>query len=201
MAFQAGIIKISGTLDDLSFYHSVFGWLIRTKGGPTRKQFKTSPSFARSRENSDEFVTCARAAASIRQLVLNYTGNKDKTLYHRLMKLMRLLANDDNVSRRGARDPLKGMLTTQGRHRLRHFEITGGLSLHTVLVTTNFFTLPEERQKKQCQHPPESATIKKKKKLCARNAHSQKQRHFVMRQLFLVPSCTQRPGSINTAFG
>jgi hypothetical protein len=53
MAFQAGEIKITGTIDDLSFYHhKEYGYLVRMKGGPSRKQFKTSPKFARSRESS-----------------------------------------------------------------------------------------------------------------------------------------------------
>ena len=134
MAFQAGDIKISGTFDDLSFYHSVFGWLVRRKGGPDRRQFKTSPAFARSRENSAEFTACARTASSIRRLVMIRIVHKDKTLYHRLIKLMRLLANDDTQALRGLRDPLKGMQTMQGQARLKEFKISGDLCLYDILL-------------------------------------------------------------------
>ena len=139
MAFQAGDIKISGTFDDLSFYHSVFGWLVRRKGGPGRRQFKTSPAFARSRENSAEFTACARTASSIRRLVMIHTAYKDKTLYHRLIKLMRLLANDDQSSLRGKRDPLKGIQTMQGQARLKEFKISGDLCLYDILLGAGLF--------------------------------------------------------------
>ena len=139
MAFQAGDIKISGTFDDLSFYHSVFGWLVRRKGGPGRKQFKTSPAFARSRENSAEFTACARAASSIRRLVMIRTVQKDKTLYHRLIKLMRLLANDDTQALRGLRDPLNGMQAMQGQARLKEFKISGDLCLYDILLGAGLF--------------------------------------------------------------
>jgi hypothetical protein len=141
MAFQVSDIKISGTIDDLSFYNSVFGWLVRRKGGPTRKQFKNAPNFARSRENSNEFTRCPQAASAIRKLIIKHTNIKHKTLYHRLIKLMRLLANADETSPRGYRDPLKGMQSTQGISLLKNFEISPGLSLYSVLVSAGLIQL------------------------------------------------------------
>jgi|GEM_PF-6432959 len=163
MAFQAGDIKISGTFDDLSFYHSVFGWLVRRKGGPGRRQFKTSPAFARSRENSAEFTACARTASSIRRLVMIRTAYKDKTLYHRLIKLMRLLANDDTLALRGLRDPLKGMQTIQGQARLKEFKISGELCLYDILLGAGFFK--EGRDKVTERNIPaiHSAAVKRRR--------------------------------------
>ena len=155
MAFQSGDIKISGTFDDVSFYHSVFGWLVRTKGGPGRRQFKTSPAFARARENSEEFTACSRAASLIRHKVIVYTGTKEKTLYHRLIKLMRLLANSDHLSPRGKRDPMKGMLTEEGQNRLKDFEISKTFSLYDLLCETGLLQYPSNIQEMQLT----SATI------------------------------------------
>lgn len=139
MAFQLGDIKISGTIDGISFYNSVFGWLLRMKGGPSRKQFKTSPAFVRSRENSSEFTACAKAASAIRRLVITHTGIKDKTLYHRLMKLMRILADNDKISARGHRDPLKGILNKAAQFYLKDFRVNDELSLYDTLLANNYF--------------------------------------------------------------
>lgn len=138
MAFQVGDIKMSGTFDDLSFYNSVFGWLVRTKGGPTRKQFKTSPSFVRARENSSEFTACSQAASFTRSMIIQRAGVNDKTLYHRLMKLMRLLSNYDEISLRGKRDPWKGMGNIKAQACLKEFEIAGGLSLFELLCEAGY---------------------------------------------------------------
>lgn len=162
MAFQVGDIKISGTVDGLSFYHSVFGWLVRRKGGPRRRQFKTSPAFARSRENSEEFTACARAASAIRRLVIIHTGEKDKTLYHRLMKLMRLLANEDTQVLRGKRDPLRGILTANGHARVKEFKINGDLCLYDILQQAGFFKEPEDKVTEPKRTPVPSATLRRR---------------------------------------
>ena len=206
MAFQAGDIKISGTRDELSFYHSIFGWLVRRKGGPSRKQFKTSPVFIRSRENSDEFTACARAAASVRRVVVTRTDHKDKTLYHRLMKLMRLLANDDKCSLRGKRDPQKGMQTTQGQARLKEFEITNSLCLYDILLTTDFLKEQQETQKVKEFNTTiiSSVAIKRrrKKKLPAFCSHPDKHKHLLkMTQRHLFQGQPQEHTLRNTAFG
>lgn len=138
MAFQVGSYKISGTVDGLSFYKSVFGWLVRRKGGPGSKQFKTSPAFARSRENSTEFAACSKAASLIRHLVLAHTRVQDKTLYHRLMKLMRRLADYDIYAQRGQRDPLKGIASAKALSHLKDFKITPEWSLYDLLKRSRF---------------------------------------------------------------
>jgi hypothetical protein len=177
MAFQAGEIKISGTFDDLSFYHSVFGWLVRRKGGPGRDQFKRSPSFARARENSAEFAACARAAASIRRLAFIHTGKKDKTLYHRLIKLMRMLADNDRVSVRGKRNPWKGMLTEQGQITLKEFKITGELSLYDVLASAAV-----HENAREVREPGISASPTQSSTTVAGNGRRKRKRVAVLRQ-------------------
>src|SRR5690606_2685804 len=133
MAFQAGPIKLSGTFHGLSFYNSMFGWLVRMKGGPTTKQFKTSPKFARSRENSTEFTACGTMAAAVRREVIQSTGIKDRKLYHRLVKLMRLLADEDKISVRGERKPQIGIESEEGKKLLDNFYLEGGFNLRNIL--------------------------------------------------------------------
>jgi hypothetical protein len=47
MGKSAGIIKIEGTLDGLTFYKSKDGYMVRTKGGVSKKRIMTNPAFAR----------------------------------------------------------------------------------------------------------------------------------------------------------
>lgn len=151
MAFQIGIKKISGTYQGVSFYHSMFGWLVRIKGGPTTKQFKTSPRFARSRENSSEFTNCVKMASLVRGVLIDSTGIKDRTLYHRLIKLMRMLADEDKSSKRGERKPEIGLQKEEGRWLLNEFYLEGGFNLENILKTAGIvkeskITKPESVQ-------------------------------------------------------
>ncbi|PBQ31799.1 hypothetical protein CNR22_08465 [Sphingobacteriaceae bacterium] len=195
MAFQVGDIKLSGTVNGISFYHSVFGWLARCKGGPKRKQFKTSPVFVRSRENSEEFTTCARAAAALRRLVIAHTAQKDKSLYHRLMKLMRLLADNDKDSLRGKRDPMKGMQTIEALALLKEFKITQDLCLYDLLLIKGL--IKKSHEKVNACNPPIilSAAIKRRR--------TRKPSPFYPLPKALPPhlSLSQKQIQVNTAFG
>jgi hypothetical protein len=144
MAIQKQRKKIWGRRGDVCYYPSVYGWMARLAGGPSRKQFMKSAAFARARENSSEFSLCAKMAGEVRREVILYTKKLDKKLYHRLMKLMRLLANDDTGSVRGKRDPRTGMNTEEGQKRLKSFKITRRLYLYKVLVKSGY--LNNERE-------------------------------------------------------
>lgn len=161
MAFQVGEIKISGTIDDLSFYNSQFGWLVRRKGGPSRKQFKNSPSFSRARENSSEFTNCSRAASIIRKLVLLFLKgaarraedsnslSPDKQLYHRLITLMRLLANEDKRSARGSRHPFNALSLPNTLTLLKNFQITQELDLYSILRCSGLLKPTKQLRRKK----------------------------------------------------
>ena len=51
MARQKGIIKLEGTIGDISFYKSKDGHLARTKGGVDAERIQNDPAFQRTREN------------------------------------------------------------------------------------------------------------------------------------------------------
>ena len=55
MAKQGGLLKVVGKLDDLSFYKSADGFLVRTKGGVSGDRIANDPTFQRTRENGAEF--------------------------------------------------------------------------------------------------------------------------------------------------
>jgi hypothetical protein len=104
MAKQTGILKIEGTLDQLTFYKSIDGNLVRTKGGVSGERIANDPVFIRTRENGAEFGMAATAGKvlrdSVRSLLLN---GSDKRVTSRLTKLMTEIKNFDSSSPRGLR--------------------------------------------------------------------------------------------------
>ena len=51
MAKQQSFLKVAGTLDGLTFYKSVDGHLVRTKGGVSKGRIMNDPAYIRTREN------------------------------------------------------------------------------------------------------------------------------------------------------
>lgn len=89
MAQQKGIIKIEGTLGDLTFYKSQDGHLVKSKGGVSAERIATDPTFARTRENGQEFANAAKAGKLLRDAfrVMMLTAS-DGRVTSRLTKLM-----------------------------------------------------------------------------------------------------------------
>ncbi len=50
MARQKGIIKLKGTIGDISFYKTTDGHLAREKGGVEKDRIMNDPAFQRTRE-------------------------------------------------------------------------------------------------------------------------------------------------------
>ena len=59
MAKLKGIIKLEGTLDNLTFYKAKEGYLVKTKGGVSKERIQNDPAFERTRENGSEFGSSA----------------------------------------------------------------------------------------------------------------------------------------------
>ena len=51
MSRQKGIIKLSGSMDGLTFYSAYGKDLVRKSAGPSKEQIMTGDNFARTREN------------------------------------------------------------------------------------------------------------------------------------------------------
>ncbi len=66
MAKSSGILKIEGTLENLTFYKSADGHMVRTKGGVSRNRILNDPAFVRTRENGVEFGHSAQAGKLLR---------------------------------------------------------------------------------------------------------------------------------------
>ena len=109
MARQKGIIKLKGTIGDITFYKTQDGHLAREKGGIDKSRIMNDPAFQRTRENGSEFGRAGKAAkvlrTALRALLLN---SADGRMVSRLTKQMVKVVKADLVSMRGLRNVIDG---------------------------------------------------------------------------------------------
>jgi hypothetical protein len=111
MAKQRGIFKVEGTIDEVTFYQSKDGFMIRQKGGVSADRIATDPAFERTRENQKEFARAGKAGkvlrSALRAVLVNAT---DRLLVSRLFTAMMKVVKADATSDRGQRNVLDGEL-------------------------------------------------------------------------------------------
>lgn len=109
MARQAGIIKLKGTIGDISFYKTSDGFLARTKGGVEGDRIANDPAFQRTRENGAEFGRAGRGGKLIRNAIRVLLRNaKDKRVTSRLTTQLLAIVKTDTVNVRGERTIVDG---------------------------------------------------------------------------------------------
>lgn len=131
MARQKGIIKLEGSIGDVSFYKSKDGYLAREKGGIDADRIKNDPAFQRTRENGSEFGRAGRAGSTLRTafrpLLLR---TADSRVTSRLTKQMLTVIRSDTENARGERTVLGGNLDL-----LENFEFNNAGKLAATLYT------------------------------------------------------------------
>jgi len=109
MARQKGIIKLKGTIGDITFYKTQDGHLAREKGGIDANRIATDPAFQRTRENGSEFGRAGKAGkilrTALRPLLLN---SADSRMVSRLTQSMVKVIQADTTSERGLRNVIDG---------------------------------------------------------------------------------------------
>ncbi len=109
MAKQRGIIKLEGTIGDISFYKSQDGYLAREKGGVDANRIATDDAFQRTRENGSEFGRAGKGGKLIRTAFRNLVMNvSDNRLTSRLVTEMVKVIQADLTSVRGQRNVIDG---------------------------------------------------------------------------------------------
>jgi hypothetical protein len=132
MARQKGIIKLEGTIGDISFYKSKDGHLARTKGGVEADRIRSDPAFQRTRENGKEFGKAGKAGRLLRTSLRQYLQNAaDSRMVSRLTREMLKVIKSDPVNERGERTVLDGDLTM-----LKGFEFNIGGKLASTFYTS-----------------------------------------------------------------
>jgi hypothetical protein len=109
MAKQKGIIKIKGTIGDMTFYKSGDGFIVKQKSEIAKEKILNDPSFLRTRENMSEFGRAGKASKTLRTAIRNLLQNaKDGRVVSRLTKEMMKVIKADAASTRGLRNVIDG---------------------------------------------------------------------------------------------
>lgn len=109
MAKQKGIIKLKGTIGDITFYKSQDGYLAREKGGVDAERIASDEVFARTRENGAEFGRAGKAGRMLRTAIRNLLQNiADNRMVGRLTQEMVKVIQADVTNPRGQRNVIDG---------------------------------------------------------------------------------------------
>lgn len=134
MARQKGIIKLKGTIGDISFYKTQDGHLAREKGGVDASRIASDPAFVRTRENGAEFGASASSGKLIRDAFRSLMMSaSDGRVTSRLTKVMSIIKNFDGTSARGKRVVQVGIGTPAGKAALKGFNFNKRSILGSVL--------------------------------------------------------------------
>lgn len=109
MARQKGLIKLKGTMGDITFYRTKDGYMAREKGGITAERMRNDPAFQRTRENMAEFGRAGKAGKVLRnsfQSLLRTSG--DRLMVSRLTREMVKVIQLDATNARGLRNVIDG---------------------------------------------------------------------------------------------
>ena len=109
MAQQKGIIPLSGTIGNITFYKSGDGYLAREKGGIDANRIANDPAFQRTRENGAEFGRAGAAGKVLRTSLRSLLQNTaDSRMVGRLTREMMKVIQADAVNERGLRNVIDG---------------------------------------------------------------------------------------------
>lgn len=134
MARQKGLIKIEGTLQDLTFYKTKDGHLVKTKTNISKERIDSDPAFIRTRENGAEFGSSASSGKLTRDSLRNIAMNaSDSKIVSRLTQIMTQIKNMDATSARGQRNVGVGIATVPGKALLKGFEFNKDALLGSIL--------------------------------------------------------------------
>jgi hypothetical protein len=109
MAKQKGIIKLEGTIGDITFVKTKDGYIAKEKTGLNGDRIATDPAFQRTRENGAEFGRAGKAGKMIRTAFRSLLQNAaDSNMTARLTKELIKVIQADATSVRGERNVIDG---------------------------------------------------------------------------------------------
>lgn len=131
MAFLSGGPEFTGSIGSLSYYKmkGTDKIVVRKKGGASKKKIRTSPTFARTRENNAEFGGCANTVKSIRHALFPLNKLADYNFTPTLTSLAKSIQLLDKVGERGKR----AVNFSQHRYLLEGFQLNRGIIFDSVV--------------------------------------------------------------------
>ena len=134
MAQQKGIIRIKGTIGDLTFYKSQDGYLVKEKTSLDGDRIATDPAFARTRENGAEFGEAAHSSKALRDAIRPMLLNAaDDRVASRLTQVMSNIRKLDTTSVRGKRTVGTAIVLATAQSLLQGFNFNKKAILGAVL--------------------------------------------------------------------
>ncbi|MGN6646018.1 MAG: hypothetical protein ACTHJT_05770 [Cytophaga sp.] len=134
MARQNGILEITGTMGNLTFYKSQDGMMVKEKSIVSKDKIMNSPAYQRTRENMAEFGNAGKSSKMILDAIRTFmVAAADNRVSSRLSKLMRKVLKEDTTSKRGLRNVALGIKTPAGKDLLNHFNFNKDSLLQSVL--------------------------------------------------------------------
>ncbi len=129
MARQKGMIKLEGSIGDISFYKNEGTYFARTKGGVDADRIKNDPAFVRTRENGQEFGRAGKASKLIRNAMkVMIAQSADNRVASRLTTALLKVVQSDSENKRGERTVVNGDLSL-----LKGFEFNRNNGLENML--------------------------------------------------------------------
>jgi len=102
MAKLNGILKIEGTIGNMTFYKNDGKYLVKEKSSISADRIANDPKFARTRENNAEFGFAGSSGKVLRDSLRVLMGNaSDRYVTSRVTQLMKQILNLDAVNVRG----------------------------------------------------------------------------------------------------
>lgn len=109
MAKQKGIIKLEGTIGDITFHKSRDGYIAKEKSSVSAERIANDPAFERTRENGAEFGRAGKAGKILRNSLRSVLQKaKDGRMVSRLTKEMVKVIQADVINTRGKRNVIDG---------------------------------------------------------------------------------------------
>ncbi|WNM18045.1 hypothetical protein [Flavobacterium capsici] len=134
MPKQKGLVKIEGSLDDITFFKRKDAFLVRLKGGVSKERIMTDPAYKRTRENMSEFTNVVDSGKYLRNgCSVLVKSAFDGTLSNRLVRTLSVVKNLDSTSIRGERKVAVGIETAAGKQELKGFDFNFKSPLSSVL--------------------------------------------------------------------
>lgn len=135
MARQKGIIKLEGTLDDITFLKTLDGYIAKTRSSLSKSRILTDPQFVRTRENMREFTLAAHSGKDLRNAanVLIHQA-PDTRVVSRILRLMSAIAKYDTTSPRGDRNVGVAITNPVALALLRGFEFNSRSQIASILL-------------------------------------------------------------------
>jgi hypothetical protein len=134
MASQKGILKIEGTMSNMTFYKKDGQFLVKEKSSISADKIASDPNFARTRENNAEFGAAGTAGKVLRDALRSLMLDASDTyVTSRVTQLMMNELKLDTASVRGSRLPANGLALDEGKALLNGFNFNADSVLSGVL--------------------------------------------------------------------